>query len=60
MNMNLVLPDIRGYDGSDLAVFADAFGSWHGDANYDPDADFDGSGGVDLVDPVPKTDFYYP
>ncbi len=37
-------------DGSDLGVFADTFGSSYGEENYDPQADFNDSGTVDLED----------
>ena len=37
-------------DGSDLAVFTDAFGSSSTDGNYKPVADFDGDGYVDESD----------
>jgi len=37
-------------DGSDLALFADAFGSVSGDDNYNPGADFDNNNVVDESD----------
>ena len=37
-------------DGLDLAAFADAFGSFLGDTNYNADADFDGNDAVDEGD----------
>ena len=37
-------------DGSDLGVFAAAFGSLLGESNYDPAADFDSSGVIDVGD----------
>ena len=37
-------------DGSDLAVFAAAFGTSSGEPEYNPDADFDGSGTIDETD----------
>ncbi len=37
-------------DGSDLVIFADAFGSSSGGPGYHPVADFDGDGYVDESD----------
>lgn len=37
-------------DGLDLAIFAEAYDSVSGEANYNPDADFDASGAVDAED----------
>ncbi len=42
--------DDRDVDGSDLVHFMDAFGSSSGDADYNPDADFDKNGTVDESD----------
>lgn len=37
-------------DGVDLAIFVEAYNSVSGEANYNPDADIDGSGAVDEGD----------
>lgn len=49
----LPVPDLDGdsdVDGSDLALFADAFGSAPDDDNYNPNADFDNNNVVDESD----------
>jgi hypothetical protein len=35
---------------TDFGLFADAYGSSLGDANYNPDADLDGDGSVNVTD----------
>ncbi len=40
----------RDLDGSDMATFADAFGSFLGDANYNADADLDVDLGIESIE----------
>jgi hypothetical protein len=45
-------------DLTDFSLFAAAYGSQIGDANYDPNADIDGDGTVDLTDFTLFASFY--
>jgi hypothetical protein len=47
-----------GVDGVDSAVFANTFGSSSGDANYDPDNDFNANGTVGVDDLAASTEDY--